>query len=268
VRRGGARLLTLLTDFGLQDAYVGIMKGVIAEINPDVKVVDLTHQIAPQDIAAARFNLMNAVPFFPAGTVHVVVVDPGVGGNRRAIALQTARNVLVGPDNGIFSGVLAQEPILAAVELTNFFYWRTPDPSATFHGRDIFAAVGAHLTRGVPLEELGEAIAPETLVRLPIPPCQQNGNGIIGCIQYIDGFGNLITNIPAQFVMNPAWVLTIGPLTLPHSPTYSAVPLGDWVAIVGSHGWVEVAVNGGNAQQKLGTAVGDPVQLKFGGREP
>jgi len=266
VRRGGARLLTLLTDFGLQDAYVGIMKGVIAEINPNLQVVDLTHQIPPQDITAARFNLMNAVPFFPAGTVHVAVVDPGVGGKRRAIALQTARNFLVGPDNGIFSGVLDQEPLLAVVELTNFFYWRTPDPSTTFHGRDIFAAVGAHITRGIPLDELGQAIAPESLIRLPIPPCQQNGNGLIGCIQYVDGFGNLITNIPAQLALSPTWVLKVGDWALPRSQTYSAVPVGMLVAIVGSHGWVEVAVNGGNAQEKLGVAVGEPVQLQFGER--
>lgn len=266
MRRGGARLLTLLTDFGLKDAYVGIMKGVIADINPHVQVVDLTHEIPPQDIAAGRFNLMNAVSFFPAGTVHVAVVDPGVGGKRRAIALQTARNFLVGPDNGLFSGIFEQEPILAAVELTNFFYWRTPAPSATFHGRDIFAAVGAHLARGVPLEELGEAIAPESLFRLPIPPCQQNGNGILGCIQYIDGFGNLITNIPAPLVLNPAWMLKIQNLSLPRSATYSAVPVGTLVALVGSHGWVEVAVNGGNAQEKLGVRVGEPVQIQFGER--
>ncbi|MEP0890069.1 MULTISPECIES: SAM-dependent chlorinase/fluorinase [unclassified Leptolyngbya] len=264
MRRGGSRLLTLLTDFGLKDAYVGVMKGVIADINPTVQVVDLTHQIPPQDIAAGRFNLMNAVPFFPAGTVHVAVVDPGVGGRRRAIALQTTRNFLVGPDNGLFSGVLEQEPIVAAVELTNLFYWRTPDPSATFHGRDIFAAVGAHLARGVPLENLGEAIAPASLIRLPIPPCEQEGNGLVGCIQYIDGFGNLITNIPAQLVMNPTWVLQIHNHQLPRSTAYSAVPAGNLVALVGSHGWVEVAVNAGNAQEQLGVAVGDPVQLQFG----
>lgn len=264
MRSGGSRLITLLTDFGLQDSYVGVMKGVIAAINPTVKIVDLTHQIPPQDVLAARFNLMNAVPFFPAGTVHVAVVDPGVGSQRRAIALQTSRTLLVGPDNGLFCGVLEQEPILRAVELTNLRYWRTPNPSTTFQGRDIFAPVGAYLASGLPLKELGRAIDPDTLLRLPLPSCHQQGNGLIGCIQYIDGFGNLITNIPAALVAHPAWTVQIGSFRLPRQPTYSAVSQDTLVALVGSHGWVEVAMNGGNAQAKLGVVIGEPVYIEFG----
>jgi len=137
------RLITLLSDFGLKDVYVGVMKGVIAQINPGLTVVDLTHQIPPQNIAAARFNLMNAYLYFPVGTVHVAVVDPGVGSHRRGIALQIDAGFLVGPDNGLFSGVVHQTGVIAAVELTNAQYWWTPTPSTTFHGRDIFAAVGA-----------------------------------------------------------------------------------------------------------------------------
>lgn len=255
-------ILTLLTDFGLQDAYVGIMKGVIAAIAPNVRIVDLTHQIPPQDIAAARFNLLNAVPYFPTGTVHVAVVDPGVGGTRRAIALATAQHSFVGPDNGLFSGVLAQTPALAAVELTQSDYWRTPNPSTTFHGRDIFAPVAAHLTQGVPLAALGRAIAPASLVSDPLPPCRAEGNRLYGCIQHIDHFGNLITNIPARLVQTQPWQLRLGGVTLPQQATYAAVAVGELVALVGSHGWVEIAVNGGNAGDRLQARVGDAVQVQ------
>jgi S-adenosylmethionine hydrolase len=258
----GSPPLTLLTDFGLQDAYVGVMKGVITGINPEANVIDLTHQIPPQDIAAARFNLLNSVPYFPQGTVHVVVVDPGVGGRRRAIALQTPRHFFVGPDNGVFSGVGVQEPMLAAVELTNPNYWRTSEPSTTFHGRDIFAAVGAHLTLGVALDDVGTAIAPASLVQLPLPACQSKGKMLKGCIQYIDHFGNLITNIPADG-LPPTWHLTIGDLTLPRQTTYAAVPSGELVALIGSHGWVEVAANGGNAGDRLQSKLGDAVQVQI-----
>ena len=258
----GCPMLTLLTDFGLQDAYVGVMKGVIAGINPEVNMVDLTHQIPPQDIAAARFNLLNSAPYFPQGTVHVVVVDPGVGGRRRAIALQTPRHFFVGPDNGVFSGLVSQEPLLSAVELTNSQYWYTSEPSTTFHGRDIFAAVGAHLTLGVALKDLGTAIAPESLVQLPLPACQSKDKVLHGCIQYIDHFGNLITNIPANS-LPPNWHLSIGELTLPRQTTYAAVPTGELVALIGSHGWVEVAVNGGNAGDRLQAKLGDAVQVQL-----
>ncbi|MEO1211155.1 MAG: SAM-dependent chlorinase/fluorinase [Cyanobacteria bacterium J06638_20] len=258
----GRPLLTLLTDFGLQDAYVGVMKGVIAGINPEVNMVDLTHQIPPQDIAAARFNLLNSAPYFPQGTVHVVVVDPGVGGRRRAIALQTPRHFFVGPDNGVFSGLVSQEPLLSAVELTNSQHWRTPEPSTTFHGRDIFAAVGAHLTLGVALEDLGTAIAFDSLVQLPLPACQSKDNVLHGCIQYIDHFGNLITNIPADRLPT-TWHLTIDDLTLPKRTTYAAVSSGELVALTGSHGWVEVAVNGGNAGDRLQAKLGDAVQVQL-----
>jgi S-adenosyl-L-methionine hydrolase (adenosine-forming) len=155
-----ARILTLLTDFGLNDVYVGVMKGVIAQVNPQLRVIDLTHQIPPQNVTAAQFNLMNAYPYFPPGTVHVAVVDPGVGGTRRAIAIQLAEAFLVGPDNGLLSGVVAQKQVIQAVELTNTRYWRNATPSSTFHGRDIFASVGAHLASGVAIAEMGDAIAP------------------------------------------------------------------------------------------------------------
>lgn len=140
------RLITLLTDFGVQDNYVGVMKGIIAQIYPDAKVIDITHEVPPHNLDAANFCLMKAYPYFPAGTVHVAVVDPGVGTKRRAVAIELATGFLVGPDNGIFTGVLQEEQIILAVELTKPEYWLPNEPSTTFHGRDIFAPIGAYLS--------------------------------------------------------------------------------------------------------------------------
>ena len=256
------RLLTLMSDFGLSDVYVGAMKGAIfSQVNCSLTVVDLTHQIPPQNIAAARFCLMNAYPYFPAGTVHVAVVDPGVGTSRRAIAVEFAAGFLVGPDNGLFSGVLSQSPAVAAVELTNPDYWRTPSPAATFHGRDIFAPVGATLASGVPLEQVGRAIDPATLVQLAIPDYTQTNIGVAGCIQYVDHFGNLITNIPGAYVQSKTWSVVAAGLTIPGRKTYNDSPDGHAIALVGSHGWVEIAINGGNAQLKLQLDWGQEVQV-------
>jgi len=255
------RLITLLSDFGLKDVYVGVMKGVIAQINPGLTVVDLTHQIPPQNIAAARFNLMNAYLYFPVGTVHVAVVDPGVGSHRRGIALQIDAGFLVGPDNGLFSGVVHQTGVIAAVELTNAQYWWTPTPSTTFHGRDIFAAVGAHLASGVPIAQLGESIDPKTLTSLAIGDRTPTASGIAGCIQYIDHFGNLVTNIPAAEVQGKTWSVVVGERMIPSSHTYSDRAPGEVVTLIGSHGWVEIAVNGGSAQQALQIEMGSPLEV-------
>ncbi|MEH2382443.1 MAG: SAM-dependent chlorinase/fluorinase [Nostoc sp.] len=244
-------LVTLLSDFSDRNPYVGIMKGVIAQINPRLTVVDLTHQIPPQDIAAARFCLMNAYPYFPVGTVHLAIVDPGVGSKRRAIAVEFAQGFLVGPDNGIFSGVLSQSPAIAAVELTNLNYWRTPQPSKTFHGRDIFAPVGASLASGVLLKQLGQEIDPASLVKLDVGECKQTSTGVVGCIQYIDHFGNLVSNIPGSYVQGKTWYVQAALLSIPGCETYSDVEVGEAIALVGSHGWVEIAINSGNAHLQL-----------------
>lgn len=253
------RLLTLTTDFGLQDIYVGVLKGTIVRINPEVKTVDLTHQIPPQNLQAARFCLLNAVPYFPKDTVHVAVVDPGVGSHRRAIAVQCSLGFLVGPDNGLFSGVLSKYPAIAAVELTNTHYWRTPHPSATFHGRDIFAPVGSHLASGVPMNDLGTAIATNSLVSLGLPDCIETETSIKGNIQYIDQFGNLVTTIPGELVRDRAWSVQLSTaasdcpssIRIGSGQTYSDGEPGEAIALVGSHGWVELAVNCGSAQQGL-----------------
>lgn len=264
-------LLTLLTDFGWQDIYVGAMKGAIALINPQLRTIDLTHDIPPQDIAAARFCLMDAYPYFPGGTVHVAVVDPGVGSDRRAVALELEKGFLVGPDNGLFSGILASSSVRAAVELTNPEYWLSPDargqdwkPAPTFHGRDIFAPAGAHLASGIALEELGTSLDPATLVQLPIEKSTKTSNGFAGSIQYIDRFGNCVTNIPGTSVEGKIRAIAVfESVSVRAAETYSQVPEGCPLVLIGSHGWVEIAVNGGSARDKLNLRVGSLVRIEI-----
>ena len=255
------RIITLLTDFGLNDVYVGVMKGVIARINPDARVIDLTHQIPPQDIASGQFNLLNAYPYFPAGTVHIAVVDPGVGGERRAIAIELEDGFLVGPDNGLFTGLIQQKSVVQAVNLTNRQYWRVPEPSNTFHGRDIFASVAAHLTLDVPLVELGESIDTTSLSQQGIAPLKTTSSGYIGTIQHIDRFGNAITNIPETVVRGKDWSVLIHNRNIPGCLSYSSVEIGSPLALVGSHGWVEIAVNGGDAHFQLRLNWEDEIQV-------
>jgi S-adenosyl-L-methionine hydrolase (adenosine-forming) len=256
-----SNIITLLTDFGDRDVYVGVMKGAIASINSQLQVIDLTHQIPPQNLWAAKFALLNAYPYFPPQTVHIAVVDPGVGSNRRGIAIQFSEGYLVCPDNGLSSGILDLTSAIAAVELTNSQYWRVLEPSTTFHGRDIFAPVGAHLANGVPLQALGQEIDLASLVKLDLPSVEINQNQISGSIQYIDHFGNLITNIPGNLVQEKTWCIMLDEIAINSGKTYSNVALGEAVTLVGSHGWIEIAVNAGNAQNKLKINWGDLIQV-------
>lgn len=257
------RAIAVLTDFGLQDGYVGMMKGVMTSINPYSPIIDISHQILPQNLWAGRFCLMNAYPYFPEDTVFLAVVDPGVGTQRRGVAIKCSQGYLVGPDNGLFSGILSQDSAIAAVSLTNKNYWRVDDVSFTFHGRDIFAPVAAYLASGVPLEALGEYIAIDSLVQLSLDSPERIENKIEGCIQYIDQFGNLITNIPSPQVKDEKWSIIINNQSIKFGVTYGEVATGKMISLIGSHGWVEIAVNGGNAQEKLKVQWGDKVTLIF-----
>ena len=256
-------IVTLLTDFGLSDIYVGVMKGTIAQINPQIQMIDLTHQIPPQDIASARFQLMSAYPYFPDQTVHIAVVDPGVGSDRRLIAVQLKSGLksgyVVAPDNGLISGILGGATV--AVELTNSSYWRSQNPSATFHGRDILAPVGAHLASGVSLTELGVPLDLDSIVQLPIPEVTKTATGLRGVIQAIDHFGNLITNIPGEAVRDRTWAIQIGHVQYPSKRTYTEATVGETIGLIGSHGWVEIATHQGNAQTSLDLGVGSQITV-------
>jgi S-adenosyl-L-methionine hydrolase (adenosine-forming) len=263
-------IVTLLTDFGTEDVYVGVMKGVILQINPAIAIVDLTHQIPPQNIGLGSFQLQNAYRHFPPGTVHLAVVDPGVGSTRSAIALATSAGFFVGPDNGIFTGILADRSLAPAaaladraVTLDDPRYWYTPVPSRTFHGRDIFAAIAAHLASGVSLSEMGQTMAIERLAILDLPQCQPTATGMQGCVQAIDRFGNGISNIPAAAVLHRPWFVTFAGQAFPSYATYSEAFIGSPLSLIGSHGWVELAVSGANAQQIYGLTLGDRIELTW-----
>ncbi len=251
------KIITITTDFGLQDGYVASMKGVIASIAPDAKTVDITHLIPPQDLREAAYVLKSTVPYFPRGTVHLVVVDPGVGSERRAIAVATRDAFFVAPDNGVLGYVLEQAGKFEAVHLNNPHYW-LDEVSHTFHGRDIFAPVAAHLANGVPLRDLGDPITDIVMLRWPRP--KESASGCIeGEIVHVDRFGNLVSNIPSKMVERESWVVKAGKVTVGGiEGSYSAVRRGEPVALIGSHGFVEVAVREGSAAEML--------NLKAGGR--
>ncbi len=255
-------IITLTTDFGLADGFVGTMHGVILGICPAARIVDLSHGIPAQGIHEAAFVLAAAVPFFPAGTIHVVVVDPGVGSERRAIAVQTDRALYVAPDNGVLGEALAQEQVLAAVHLNYPTFW-LPVVSRTFHGRDIFAPVAAHLACGVPLHELGEPVS--DLLRLPVSRPERQADGtLVGHVRYIDHFGNLITDVRDRDLapMPQVVVYYKEKRIVGLQPSYAAVPRGELVALIGSSRRLEIAVRDGSAARLLGAQVGDPLRVQ------
>ena len=253
-------IVTLTTDFGLSDGFVGAMKGVILGINPDATIVDITHDIAPQNIEQGAFLFANAAKYFPADAIHVVVVDPGVGSARRAIAARESETLFVAPDNGVLSSVL--RPSSSVVQLNKPAYW-LPRVSNTFHGRDVFAPVGAHLARGVSLEELGDPI--DDWIRLPRASAQHIGDEMVGSVVHIDRFGNLITNIGEDLLaaMDRARIVVrIGGKTMRGMrQSYSDVARGELVAFISSSWHLEVAMREGSAAQALGARIGDQVTI-------
>jgi S-adenosylmethionine hydrolase len=261
-------ILTLLTDFGDADGFTGAMKGVILARNPQVTVVDVAHHIPPQDVAHAAFVLLATYACFPPGTIHVVVVDPGVGGARRAVAARLGEWTFVAPDNGCLTHVLAEEPCSVAVELTEARFFRQP-VSATFHGRDVFAPVAAHLSLGVPLSAFGPAVDTATLVRLPAAEVQEAEETLIGHVIHIDRFGNLLTNFTARRLADlrqrrpgTDWQVWLGEVPVgPVRIVYSAVPVGAPVALVSSAGTLEIAVNQGHAAQHFAAGRGTVVRV-------
>lgn len=267
--------IALLTDFGTSDHYVGVMKGVIAGICPDVQVIDITHAIEPQNVRQGAFTLFNAYRYFPAGTLFVAVVDPGVGSVRQAIGVQAGGYTFIAPDNGLLSDVLHEIPPTAICRLDNPVY-HLAAASNTFHGRDIFAPAAAHLAAGVSFADLGTAL--DAVVMRPGPVLRVEGDTINGEVLHIDHFGNIITSIGRlnwqgegklllrQTTSVQADVATVslnGQQIQAIAPTYSRTQPGDLLALIGSSGYLEIAVNQGNAAVRLGTKLGDAVELRI-----
>ena len=257
------RVITLVTDFGLKDAFVGIMKGVILKINPDVEIVDLSHGIAPQDIKEAAFILCSAYQYFPEQTIHVVVVDPGVGTKRRPILARSSSYFFVAPDNGVL-GLIYQRERVSVYHITNSKYF-LPNVSQTFQGRDIFAPVAAYLSLGVSPEEMGAEITDYERGSFPVPRLRDNI--LWGEIVYIDHFGNLITNIHREvfkkFVGSSKFLISIKDIYLKDiSPHYLAVPNKEILAIWGSSNYLEICQSMGSAKMALGASVGDIIKIR------
>ncbi|MBN1642354.1 MAG: SAM-dependent chlorinase/fluorinase [Anaerolineae bacterium] len=255
--------ITLITDFGLQDGHVGAMKGVMHGIAPQACLVDISHHIPPQDIQHGGFVLMTAFPFWPPTTIHLIVVDPGVGTERRAVAVRTAHGTFVAPDNGVLSYALGRGPALEVVSLTNPAYWRQP-VSPVFHGRDIFGPAAAHLAAGVPLSALGHALPPEDLVRMDVPtPIRHPDGSITAHVQHIDTFGNCTTNVPGDWVRaREFWQISVAGRTIERIDyTFGDVATGQLVALVDSTDFVAIAVRNGSAANTLGLAIGSLLTL-------
>ena len=242
-------IITLLTDFGLDDAYVGVMHGVILGIAPDARVVDLTHAIPPQDVRAGAFQLRTAWRYFPAGTIHVAVVDPGVGTDRRIVAVSAGAHTFVGPDNGVLRWAVDAAGGSSKIVAVEAPAYRLAQTSATFHGRDIMAPAAAHLAAGVPLAALGPALAGLLGQEFPAPNVVEEG--LRGEVIYVDHFGNAITNLPHPAGTLTAHALEVAGRQLPLAPSYGFVPSGEALAVTGSSGFVEVAVRNGSAARLL-----------------
>ncbi len=264
--RRNLTIVTLMTDFGLKDGNVSVMKGVILGIAPHARIVDISHQISPQNVAEAALILFRSAPYFPDGTVHVVVVDPGVGTARRPIAARLGEQMFVGPDNGVLTMWLEYVegrgwPV-EIVHANKAEYW-LGDVSHVFHGRDVFAPVAAHLAGGVPLRQVGTPIG--DAVRLQFPRPQSTEKGLRGEVIHIDHFGNISTNIRYEHLGEPGGVIVrlCGVEIHGMVHTFGERPVGELIALYGSTGNLIVSVVNGSAAQRLGAKPGDLVEVDF-----
>ncbi len=275
-------IVTVTTDFGTVDGYVGAMKGVMLNITPHIQLVDISQRIPPQDVRQAAYVLYTAYPFFPSRTVHLVVVDPGVGSARRAIALRTPAGMFVGPDNGVFSYIMAEQSVEALVELAEPQY-QLADVSHTFHGRDIFAPAAAHLAAGVDIDELGPPVTDP--ITLPLPQLTLADERVRGQVLHTDHFGNVVTSIGRLTRGPDAETLTLSPAfrsgderimlkadsrvsiggveVIGIKRAYADVGRGQLLALVGSGGFLEVAVREGSAAERLSLRPGDPIVVEW-----
>jgi S-adenosylmethionine hydrolase len=259
-------IITLLTDFGWGDGYIGAIKGVILSINPDCHIIDLAHEVTPHDVMRAALVLEQTYPFFPSGTIHVVVVDPGVGGPRRSLVLETGDHRFVGPDNGCFTFVLKRQKEIKAYELTEEQF-HLPRVSNTFHGRDIFAPVAAHLSTGVPPAAMGPPIAIADLTSLAIPDPVSEGETLQGEVIGVDSFGNLVTNISQErlgaFAPDGSVVIEIGEERIKGlKSSYGEGTAGEVIALWGSGGLLEISLKEQSLHRERGWGRGEHVLIR------
>jgi S-adenosylmethionine hydrolase len=260
-------IITFTSDFGTQDWFVGVVHGVVHELAPEARVVNLTHAIPPGDVERAAFVLEAAAADFPAGTIHLAVVDPGVGTARRALAVRAREQFFVGPDNGVLEHGLS-DPAAEARRLSDGRFFRHP-VSRTFHGRDVFAPVAAHLARAVPFVELGPVVSDPR--RLPPPPLVHGAGEIEGRIRYIDRFGNALTDLRDEALerafpgaSEESLVVRVGSQTIRGiARSYGDRPVGTVVAVMGSSGRLEIAMVGGDVSLRFGIGVGDHVRVRL-----
>jgi hypothetical protein len=251
------RIITLLTDFGLRDHFVAAMKGVILSVNPDVTLVDISHLVPPLDLFSGAFTLGQAYSCYPAGSIHLAVVDPEVGTSRKALAVSAGGHFFVAPDNGILSFVYKAEPDYAAYEITSDHYFRKP-VSATFHGRDIFAPIAAWISRDIPLHQIGPRVPePE---RLYIPAPKRVKEALIqGTILAVDQFGNLITNLVPAEVPRTSRILAGKREIMSFRAAYAEGAPEEVFIVPGSTGYLEIAMKNGSAASALGLKSGAPI---------
>jgi S-adenosyl-L-methionine hydrolase (adenosine-forming) len=261
--------VALFTDYGTESHYVGALKGAMVAAWPDVVIDDVTHGVPAFDIAGGSFLLVSASREWPPGTVFVVVVDPGVGTARRSVALETGNGLIfVGPDNGIFTHVIREFGLVRIHEITNESLFRPGALSSTFHGRDVYGPLGAHLASGLSLASVGSALEDAVRLRVEEP---RSGNGeIIGQVVFTDHYGNVMTNITAEMLgdlgieVEDRLIITtdIQIRTAPLVHTYASVPDGSPLALINSQGLVELAVNQGSMAEEIGVATGDTIRIQ------
>jgi S-adenosylmethionine hydrolase len=250
-------IITLLSDFGLRDHFVAVVKGVMLSLNQDVTLVDISHQIPPQDIFTGAFTLSQAYSYFPSGTIHLAIVDPGVGTDRKVVAATAGGHYFVAPDNGILTYIMEALEDFAAYEVTADHYFRKP-VSATFHGRDIFAPIAAWISRSIDLHQLGPVL--KSPVRLQLPVLKRVKDALIqGAILAVDQFGNLITNLKPDDVPVPFKILAGQKEITGFRKTYGEGTPGEIIVVPGSTGYLEIAVKGGSAAAALNLKAGAPI---------
>jgi len=258
------RIITLLTDFGLRDSYVGALKGAMLTIAPHIKIIDVAHTIPQQDILEAAYILKGYYREYPRGTIHLAVVDPGVGGPRRPILVETRDHYFIGPDNGIFSYVYQEQDVSRVIHLTAIQYFAA-HISDTFHGRDIFGPVAAHLASGVESRWFGKPVG--DFVRLPLPQLKVGPNAMAGEVIYVDRFGNLITNIEMtafyNLVKGKRYRIIVGDCLIETiCRSYSEGQPGQIIGLFGCQQTLEISINRGSAANKLGKGRGLPVMVQ------